>query len=244
MKTPLNLSRYLCLALALAWTHGALASTVFWGSSFNDNLFNSAGTALDSTYSFELGTFGSFTPTYQNVDQWQANWHLIDYANTTDSNWDSTNQFFAGTVDFDTTGNSHSHSDPNTGIPLYNSSDVFTQGDTVYLWAFNSKAIVPGSEWALVTEVGNTGKLSGDPWVIPNPADTMGSYNWSLSDASTSIIGGANGVQGPGGYSTTPPMFSLQTAVVPEPGSAFLLLAAAAAHLARRARRLTRMSLL
>ncbi len=111
----------------------------------------------------------------------------------------------------------------------------------VYLWAFNSKVIVPGSEWALVTDGTTVGNV-GDPWIIPDPADTMGSYNWSLSDASTSAIGGANGVQGPGGYSTTPPVFTLQTAVVPEPGSAFLLLAAAAAHLARRARRMTRMS--
>ena len=242
MKTPTYLPRLLCLAIALAWTQGTQASTVFWGSNFNDNLFNSAGVALDGTYSFELGTFGSFTPTYQNVDQWQANWQVIDYANTSDSNWDSTDQFFAGTVDFDTSGNSHSHIDSITGIPQFNSSDVFTQGEVVYLWTFNSKDIVPGSEWSLVTEVGNTGTLSGDPWVIPNPADTLGSYNWSLNDASTAIIGGANGTQGPGTYSATPGVFSLQTAVVPEPGSAFLLFAAAAAHLARRARRISRMS--
>ncbi len=244
MKTPLYLPRLLCLALALAWNPGAQASTVFWGSNFGDNLYDSKGAQLDSTYSFELGTFGVFTPTYQNVDQWQANWHVIDYANNTDSNWDSTNQFFAGTVDFATDGTSHSHSDPNTGIPQFNSSDVFTQGDTVYLWAFNSKTIDPSSEWALVTEVGNTGTLNNNPWVVPNPADTSGSYNWSLNDASTSVIGGTNNVQGPGTYSATPGVFSLQTAVVPEPGSAFLLLAAAAAHLARRARRLTRMPLL
>ena len=244
MKTPSYLLRLFCLALGLAWAPGAQASTVFWGSNFNDNLYNSSGQQLNATYSFELGTFGSFTPTYQNVDQWQANWHLVDYANTADSNWDSANQFFAGTVDFATDGTSHSHSDPSTGIPQFNSGDVFAQGDTVYLWAFNSKSIVPGSEWALVTEVGNTGTLSGDPWVIPNPADTLGSYNWSLSDASSSVIGGANGVQGPGTYSATPGVFSLQTAVVPEPGSALLLLAAAAAHLIRRTRRLARMSLL
>jgi hypothetical protein len=237
MKTPSYLPRLLCFALALAWTHGAQASTVFWGSNFNDNLYDSTGTALDSTYSFEIGTFGAFTPTYQNVDQWQANWHVIDRAFDPDSNgWNSSQQFFVGTVDLQTDGTSNS--------PDANPADVFTQGDTVYLWAYNSKIIVPGSEWALVTEVGNTGTLSGDPWVVPNPADTTGSYNWNLSDASTAVIGGANGVQGPGGYSTTPPVFSLQTAVVPEPGSAFLLLAAAAAHLTRRSRRLTRMSLL
>ncbi len=235
MKTPFYLPRFLCLALALAWTHGAQASTVFWGSNFNDNLYDSKGTALDSTYSFEIGTFGGFSPTYQNVDQWQANWHVIDRAFDPDSNgWNSSQQFFVGTVGFKTDGTSDSLD--------ANPADVFAQGQVVYLWAYNSKSIVPSSEWALVTD-GTTAGNTGDPWIIPDPADTSGSYNWNLSDASTSMIGGANGVQGPGGYSTTPGIFSLQTAVVPEPGSAFLLLAAAAAHLTRRLRRTTRMFL-
>jgi hypothetical protein len=244
MKMPLTIPKLICLALALAWAQGTQASTVFWGSNFNDNLYNSSGQQLDSTYNFEIGTFGSFVPTYQNVDQWAANWHMIDYANNTDGNWDSSNQFFAGTVSFATDGTSHSHSDPSTGIPQFNSSDVFTQGNTVYLWVFNSQTIDPGSQWALVTEVGNTGPLNNDPWVVPNPADTSGSYNWSLNDASTSVIGGVNNLQGPGTYSATPGVFSLQTAVVPEPGSALLLLAAAATHLIRRARRLNRSTLL
>ena len=70
----------------------------------------------------------------------------------------------------------------------------------------------------------------------------MGSFNWNLGDASNAVVGGANNVQGAGTYTATPVTFSLQTAVVPEPGSVLLILAAAAAHLARRARRLTRMS--
>ena len=237
MKTSSHLPRFLGLALALAWIQGAQASTVFWGSNFQDNLFTSSGQPLDPTYSFEIGTFTSgFTPTYQNVDQWQANWEVIDRAYDPDANgWNSTDQFFVGTVGFNTDGTS----DSPDADPAY----AFTQGDTVYLWAYNSKDIVPSSEWALVTD-GTTAGNTGDPWVIPDPADTAGSYNWNLADASTAVIGGANGVQGDGTYTSTPPVFSLQTAVVPEPGSAFLLLAAAAAHLARRARRLTRIPLL
>ncbi|WP_395738818.1 PEP-CTERM sorting domain-containing protein [Prosthecobacter sp.] len=234
MKTTSYLPKLLCLALALAWTQGAQASTVFWGSTFQDNLFDSAGNALDPTYSFEIGTFGAFTPTYQNVDQWQANWHVIDRAFDPDSNgWNSTDQFFAGTVGFNPDGTSDS--------PDANPVDAFTQGDVVYLWVYNSKSIVPGSEWALVTD-GTTVGNSGDPWIIPDPSDTLGSYNWNLGDASTPVVGGANNVQGAGTYTATPGVFSLQTAVVPEPGSVMLLLAAAAAHLTRRARRLTRMS--
>lgn len=235
MKTSSHLSRLLCFALALAWTQGSQASTVFWGSNFNDNLFDSTGTALDTTYSFEIGTFGSFTPTYQNVDQWASNWHVIDRAYDPDANgWNAAQQFFVGTVGFNTDGTSDS--------PDANPADVFAQNDVVYLWAYNSKSIVPSSEWSLVTDgtvVGNT----GDPWVIPDPADTTSSFNWQLSDASDAVIGGVNGVQGPGTYSATPGVFSLQTAVVPEPGSVWLLLAAAAAHLTRRVRRLKSMSL-
>ena len=240
MKTSSYLPRLLCLALALAWTQGALASTiintVFWGSLYNDNLYNSSGQTLDSSYSFEIGTFNAgFTPTYQNVNQWDANWHVIALAYTPDSNgWNASAQFFDGTAYFDTNNISAT-----TGAdPTY----AFTTGDTAYLWAYNSKTIVPSSEWALVT-YGASAANTGDPWVIPNIA-TSGSYNWNLGDASTAIIGGANGVQGPGDYSANPGVFSLQTAVVPEPGSAFLLLAAAAAHLTRRMRRLSRMSLL
>jgi len=135
--------------------------------------------------------------------------------------------------------NASNNSDAVGTDPTY----AFNQGDTAYLWAYNSKTIEPSSEWALVTEAGNTGTLSGNPWVIPNLGDS-GSYNWNLGDATTAIVGGSNSAQGPGTYSANPGVFSLQTAVVPEPGSAILLLAAAAAHLTRRMRRLSRMSLL
>lgn len=234
MKKPSYLTRILCLSLALAWTQGAQASTVFWGSNFNDNLFNSAGDILDETYSFEIGTFtGGFTPTYQNVDQWEANWHVIDRVFAPDSNgWNPLpipdGQFFVATVDLNPDGTSSS-SDANPG-------DTFTMGDTVYLWAYNSKSIVPSSEWALVTDGSPVGDQADD-WIVPDPSNTGGSFVWQLTDANTAIIGGANGVQGPGTYSTTPGVFSLQTAVVPEPGSALLLLVAAAAHLTRRTRR-------
>lgn len=240
MKMPSHLSRFLCLALALVWTQGAQASTVFWNSMFNDALFDSAGNALDSSYSFEIGTFGdsftSFIPTYQNVDQWAANWHVIDRVFDSDPNgWNWPEQVFAGTVGLD--GNNISDS------PEADPAFQFTQGSVVYLWAFNSKNIVQGSEWALVTDGSSLGDSSPDDWIIPDPADTLGSYIWQLTDANSAIIGGANGVQGPGEYSATPGVFSLQTAVVPEPGSAFLLFAAAAAHLTRRFRRTTRMFL-
>ncbi|MBB5033350.1 hypothetical protein [Prosthecobacter vanneervenii] len=235
MKTPLKLPKLLCLALALAWIPGAQASTFFWSSAFNDNLFDSAGNALDSTYSFEIGTFGSFVPTYQNVDQWAANWHVIDRAYDPDLNgWNSAQQFFTATVDL--------LSDNSSNSPDADPAYQFNKDDIAYLWAYNSKDIVPTSEWALVSYAADPSN-TGDPWIIPAPSDSN-PYNWNLSDAHVTVVGGANNVQGPGTYSANPGTFSLQTTVVPEPGSAVLLLAAAATHLIRRARRLNRSTLL
>ncbi len=110
--------------------------------------------------------------------------------------------------------------------------------EQVYLWAYNSKLIVPTSEWALVTDLDLPGNV-GSPWLTPDPTDALGSYDWQLADADAAIIGGVNGIQSDGGFNATPPAFSLQTAVVPEPGSVFLLIAAAAAHVIRRARHLS-----
>lgn len=231
--------------LALAWMCGsASASTVFWYSVFNDLLYDSNGQPLDGTYSFEIGTFGSFTPTYQNVDQWEANWKVFDRTfdpTPLDPNdgdpegWNVLDQFFTATVNHDTFGHSDS--------PDANPADVFAMDEQVYLWAFNSKSIVPTSEWALVTDF-DTLSNSASPWLIPDPSDTLGSFDWQLADADAAIIGGVNGIQSDGGFNVTPSLFSLQTAVVPEPGSVILLLAAAAAHVIRRARHLSRISML
>lgn len=239
MKIPSLTKPALALVAALACLCAPVrASTVFWDSAFNDLLFDSNGNPLDTSFSFEIGTFGSFVPTYGNVDQWAANWKVMDRAYDPDVNgWNATEQFFVGTVDHQIDGTSSSL-DANPG-------DIFAQDEIVYLWVYNSKSIVPSSEWALVTDGTSVGdSLDGADWVIPDPADTGGSYNWHLSDANTAVIGGANDDRGPGAYNATPLDFSLQTAVVPEPGSAFLLFAAAAAHLIRRARHLTRATML
>ncbi|MGV3659671.1 MAG: PEP-CTERM sorting domain-containing protein [Prosthecobacter sp.] len=231
MKRSSHFKRLAATALTMACLQGgALASTVFWGSEFNDLLFDSNANTLDTSFSFEIGTFGGFIPTYQNIDQWVANWKVFDRAFDPDANgWNALDQFFVGTVDHNTSGNSES--------PDANPLDVFVQGEKIYLWVYNSKALEDGSEWALVTDsvlAGNT----ASQWVIPDPLDPPGtSYELKLVDADDVVIGGVNGVQGEGGFNATPPGFSLQTAVVPEPGSGLLIFAAAAALLTRRASR-------
>lgn len=242
MKSPI-LTAFRTGFLALAWMGGsAWGSTIFWGSQFQDNLFDSNGQALDGTYSFEVGTFGAFVPTLANITQWAANWKVLDRAfdpTPLDPNdgdpegWNVIDQFFVGTVGHDTSGFSNS--------PDANPTDVFAQNEKVYLWAYNSKTIAATSEWALVTD-SNYASNSSNDWLVPDPADTSGSYDWQLADADDAVYGGVNGVQYAGGFNATPPTFSLQTAVVPEPGSAFLLISAFAAHFIRRTRRFNRLA--
>jgi hypothetical protein len=246
MKSPSLFTPFRAGLLALAWMCGsASASTVFWYSAFNDLLYDSNGQPLNGTYSFEIGTFGAFVPTYQNVDQWEANWKVFDRTfdpTPLDPNdgdpegWNVLDQFFTATVGFtETPANPLLGTSDSTDA---NPSHTFAMNEQVYLWAYNSKLIVPTSEWALVTDLDLLGNV-GSPWLIPDPTDALGTYDWQLADADAAIIGGVNGIQSDGGFNATPPAFSLQTAVVPEPGSIILLLAAAAAHVIRRARHLS-----
>lgn len=221
--------RWLFFAIFLLQGSGR-ASTIFWDSAFNDRLFDSQGNSLDDSFSFELGSFGGFVPTFENMHQWAANWKVFDRAFAPDAEgWNSVDQFFTGTVVHDSLG----HSSSPDAIP----TDVFAQGETAYLWVFNSKAIQPSSEWALLLDASSAGNLA-NIWAFPDPADPPGtSYTWQLADADTAIIGGVHNVQGAGGYSANPGLFSLQTAVVPEPGTALLVALSGLVFIMRRSAR-------
>lgn len=235
---------------AAASSHRASGAEIIFYSAYGDTLLNSTASVdnpnplssqrLDATFSFELGTFGGFIPTYGNISQWAANWKVFDAYTVGNSGWDEPNQNIAGSdhllpTGTPTVGNSSSvEADP---------LDLFAQGERIYLWVFNSKSIVPGSEWALLTD-SNPLDNTNSPWVMPDPSDTA-SYELHLREANEAVIGGVNGVRGPGGYTyanppninntpTTTTPFSIQTAVVPEPGSALLVFTAAAAFLTTR----------
>ncbi len=224
----------LIVATALLPASLSQASTISWGSDFSSSpipeLLDSSGTPLDASYSFEIGSFGSFIPDLGNIADWQANWKVFDrsYDPTPADSGDgdpfgwNPGLFFVGVETHNAGGGSDS--------PDANPSDVFGVGEVAYLWAYNSKSIGPGSEWALVMNSSN----SPTSWQFAAPTDP--DSDWSLAAADTAIIGSVNPSS----------VLALQTAPVPvpEPGSALLLFAAAATHLIRRARRLTRTSVL
>lgn len=209
-------------------TKDAAASTIFWGTKPNDLLFDSQGNALDATFVFELGTFAStFTPNETNMDQWAANWFVFDAA-ISGSGWNPAGQEVTGSVEHTTSSGSTS--------PYATPGATFDQGTTAYLWVYNSKDLNTNPEWALLVDVDNGANLYY-PWEFPDPTLENDSFDWQTQDVETAIYGGVNGTRAAGDFSALPATFTIQTAVVPEPGSALLVIIGAMAVIGRAKRR-------
>lgn len=225
----------------------ACATGIGWGNTAFETLkmYDSQGDLLDNSFSFELGTWATgFTPTAANVASWASNWKVISTAFSPDAN---------GWVSLDP--NDPGVNDPNQNIGYFSRSitfnadgtvlgggpSIFTTNEQAYIWVFNTKSLTPGSEWALVTD-NSPGANSNNVWRLPDPSGTMSQpLLWNLETADTAIIGSVNGIIGNGIQSVDPGPSRLQTfnpvSVVPEPGSALLLLLAGmAVHLRRRSR--------
>lgn len=207
------------LLIGLGVVCSASAHTINWGNSVGDSLFDSKGNPLDDSYTFELGSFGSFLPTDQNMDLWQSNWKVFDRASTANGGWSSSASFFSGSanLNFDSTSSS----------PEASPSSLFNTGEQAYIWAFNTQVRTDGfTEWALITNTSLDGNTL-DNWTFPSATDHEGlPLEWRLSSATVVNYGGLNNVQGPGDHTANPGSFDLQThSVIPEPGSGLLLLA-------------------
>ncbi len=206
------LSSLFCLA--------AHAGSVSLTNTIGDTLVTSQGTALDSLFKFELGTFGnSFTPLATNTDLWQANWKPFAQANEGAGTFNSAFGAFSvgDTFVADTATTGHS----SLGLlDMFGNTPSFTQNDVAYLWVFDAQSLTSTREWALLTS---------SAWRFPDPNSidpNAGSF--SLTSGSTPVLGNFDPT-----FTTTPDVTSrLQTAsVVPEPGS--VLLVAIAGLLAR-----------
>ena len=213
-------SLFLSLATAAifcAWVPSAGALGIDWENGETSLMFDSVGSSLDDSFSFELGTFNSgFTPTAGNLSDWGANWHVLDRVTAPEANgWNSGTGIFSGNMAFDT-GMVSLSADAN---PSY----AFVTGSQIYLWAYNEQTLTAGNEWALVTRTADV-DFSFQAWSIPDSSEPINS-SLLLSDADTVIYGGVNNIQGPGTYDTgaAPSSFALQTHAIPEPSSALLL---------------------
>jgi MprA protease rhombosortase-interaction domain-containing protein len=206
--------------LCLGLLSSASASTIFWGSQQNlDVMVDSAGVSLDSSYQFELGYFdvtGGWAPTSQNMSEWETRWIVFDKASNGDG-WTPATREINASAD-------HTSSSGSTSLDAAPTS-VFTQGAGAYLWVYNTKSFLVGSEWALLCDSDKGANVYAGAWEFPDPdLPSSDSFDWQTRDLDTAIFGGVNNTQGAGIYSVNPGIFTIQTHVVPEPGSALLLL--------------------
>jgi hypothetical protein len=206
------------------------ASLIFWGSSYNDTLVNSRGEDLDSSFTFEIGLFQpGFTPTLGNMEQWADHWIIFDMA-ANGAGWSpNDHEVNTSVTHTDAAGSSSIHAFP---------TSVFPQDDRLFLWVYNTKVITDTStEWSLVYDLPTDTTDVYQDWAFPDPADTGGSLDWQFSDLDAPIFGGVNSIQGDGGYTSSPAIFTIQTHVVPEPGAALLIGVAGTILQLRRRRR-------
>jgi hypothetical protein len=218
--------------IALLPFQAATATTLVWGSTAGDLLYTSYGDRLDDSFIFEIGTFGSFTPTLANASEWEENWKIFDRALAPFQNgWNSGAGYFTSEATLLTNGTSDStHAEGHT----------FMTGEQIYIWTYNTLNYGPGSEWALITN-DSSDNVSGDNWVMPDP-NCCGENNNAIidlrvEDATRVPVGGVNDERGGGTFYATPPAYQLQTAAVPEPGAGLLLSVLGLGLLLRRQRK-------
>ena len=195
-----------------------------------DALYEANGQPMGTTTSilWELGTFQSgFTPGPGNVNDWAANWRLLDGVAYNQSKQFITERIvLVNNPDAGTGGFLWEQDENDPPLPATN-AEVFRAGNQLYLWAYNDKTVTPDTEWALVTSY-----QAGTPWTLNSfSGNELGfPVQWTLAAADTVVFGGLNDVAvspnmvDPGGS------FTVQTALVlapvPEPGSAGVVAAA------------------
>lgn len=220
------------LAVSAVLLQPALSTSISWFDAEGDAIVNPAGASLDSSFIFELGTFGSFVPTASNIDQWESNWKVFDRAQAGDG-WNSVTGYFTSSAQLNETGT------PGLGQSGF-SAETFQSGEVAYLWVYNALDLVQTSHWALVRDSTNNGLLSPS-WVMPTADDnSFDSTDWDLIEADLAVLGMVNGVMGGGDYT---PISNpgggvawLQLAAVPEPGSCVLVALAGLLAVRRRRR--------
>ena len=236
--SPLRLAA--AVLLSFGWLSSASATTINWGTYISPTsyLFDSTGAKLADNYVFELGSFGSFVPTAANMTDWLANWKPFDRAYApAGSGFDSGSGTVAASATLET--------DFTTSNASLSQANLFAAGEQAYIWVYKdtfgnptpSPIYTAGLEWALVTNNASDANVADD-WLFPAPSGHVTStLDWRIEDATATPFGGLNNTEGPGAYTAVPTDYILQThttAVVPEPGSAFLFLISTSLLVGRR----------
>jgi hypothetical protein len=196
------------------------AQTLNWGNVVGEPIVTSEGNPIDNTFVFQLGAFDAgFVPEFSNANQWLQNWRIFDTAA-----YDSTFGFSTATA--------YIRDGVTSAEP--GASTLSFAGLDAYIWIRNADDAVEGSEWLLTR---------ASTWKFPitggDCCDTT-VLEWSVSDldsTTTPIIGGHNGVVGPGVFTPPSSTTGLQThTFIPEPSSVVCAILASMLVVMRRRR--------
>ncbi len=223
---PTRNIRHIAIRLSLVAAVATLAMKIhaevtinFSSTPFGTNL-KSDGSAMDSSFTFELGAFANgFVPTAGNTDQWLANWVPVSNSGGVPIPNASTQY---GSINHPVFGTSYDGFA--SELTLDHNNSPFQSGSRGYIWGYDSQS--GDSEWILLTNT-NAGT---DAWTFPDATAPISfSESWSVGNAGQAIIGSINFndpvnglVSMQSGNVSTPP-------VVPEPSTAILLTASALA---------------
>ena len=196
----------------------APAATIQWGSSVWGDDFQSDGTSsIDGSFTFELGTFDAgFTPVLGNYDQWLSNWNQLDRVQ-----YNAQNMYFTGEVEFIDTDD--------VALDVQFNGNTFAPGDRAFIWGYNSQVSGPNTEATLISDPSN--------WTLPEASTDQSAFpeSYRVSNATTPVVGDLpDGPDGEGEFTNPDGDLDLQTATVPEPSTALLVLLGAFAFLRRR----------
>ena len=199
----------LLIQATLTFMESARADTVSWGTASGDDLRQSDGSFLDTTFTFQLGVFvDAFDPDGSNTSLWSGSWQPFDEATSANNGFNPIVGFVNRTVPLNEDGTTAVDPFAADGHNFFDAQPM--------VWVFNNKNADTSSEWALYTDT---------DWIFPSSASDSSptSHQFRLADADTVIFGGINSTTSSGGSREAEiATFDLQTHQVPEPSSGIL----------------------
>ena len=204
--------------MALASMTAAQADSIEWGGKAFGDPVNSQGSLLDTSYHFELGTFGAFIPDESNIPLWRSNWKLLD-----STGYNPVTKLFTDTATLTFNSGTSQWSPSVADVPA--PSATFAEGEQVYIWIYNNTAMDATTEWGVFTRTASLDPKNAN-WVLPSGPGNQTVFPQFMftPDINSSPFGGTPSTTGGGYYVPPSGSFSYQThSFVPEPGSTLML---------------------